>query len=298
VRALGYALAEAGASLWRGRRSGALAIITIAAGLAVLGLFLVAAGNLQHLVQRWSAAAELSVYLDDEVSAADRIAIEQVLDASAIVEDRVHVSKAEAYSRFRAEFADLAPAAESLAGNPFPASYEIGLRPDVATGSQVEELAARLARLSGVIDVRYDQQWLARLLLVIRAVEVTGLAIVLVLVMAAALTVGNVVRLAAYTRRDELEIMQLVGAPYAYVRGPLVAEGVVQGGIGAVVAIALLAAGFAAGRLWWNEAIVGAFGGEGLRFLPWPVIAVLLAGGMGVGCLGGIIAARSVREGS
>jgi cell division transport system permease protein len=150
--------------------------------------------------------------------------------------------------------------------------------------------------MPGVSDVRYDRQWLARLLLVRRAVEATGLMIVGVLVLAAALTVGNVVRLAAYARRDEIEIMQLVGAPYAYVRGPLIAEGLLQGGLGALVALALLAGGFAAGQFWWDEALTVALEMEGLRFLPWPLVAVLVAGGMGVGCAGGVIAARSVRD--
>ena len=66
-----------------------------------------------------------------------------------------------------------------------------------------------------------------------------GLVIVALLAVAAAMTVANVVRLAAYARRDEIEIMQLVGAPFAFIRGPFVAEGILQGGAGALVAIVL-----------------------------------------------------------
>ena len=74
-----------------------------------------------------------------------------------------------------------------------------------------------------------------------------GVIIVALLAIASALTVANVVRLAAHARRDEIEIMQLVGAPLAYVRGPLVLEGVMQGGAGAIVAIVALGA-FAVAR--------------------------------------------------
>ena len=73
------------------------------------------------------------------------------------------------------------------------------------------------------------------------------------LAVAAALTVANVVRLAAYARRDEIEIMQLVGAPFAFIRGPFVAEGVLQGGAGALVAIVLLWAIFLVGRAWYGQ---------------------------------------------
>ena len=69
-----------------------------------------------------------------------------------------------------------------------------------------------------------------------------------VLTLAAALTVANVVRLALHARRDELEIMQLVGAPQVYIRGPFVMEGVLQGGLGALAALAALAMTFLALR--------------------------------------------------
>ena len=76
--------------------------------------------------------------------------------------------------------------------------------------------------------------------------------------LAAALTVANVVRLAAYARRDEIEIMQLVGAPFAYVRGPFIAEGVLQGGAGALAGLLLLWIGFAVAKAWWAACVRGA----------------------------------------
>ncbi len=115
------------------------------------------------------------------------------------------------------------------------------------------------------------------------------------LALAAALTVANVVRLAAYARRDEIEIMQLVGAPLPYIRGPFVAEGVLQGGAGALLAIALLGVVFAAGRARYGQLAADALGVGSLSFLPAELLAVLLGGGMLLGCLGGLIVARGVR---
>ena len=111
------------------------------------------------------------------------------------------------------------------------------------------------------------------------------------LTIAAALTVANVVRLALYARRDEIDIMQLVGAPQAYVRGPFVMEGVLQGGIGALVALA----GARRGVLRAARALSAAAGGGAQRlvvhFLPVELCVLLVAGGMAVGCLGGLVAA-------
>jgi cell division transport system permease protein len=114
------------------------------------------------------------------------------------------------------------------------------------------------------------------------------------LVIASALTVANVVRLAAAARRDEIDIMELVGAPFAFVRGPFVVEGVLQGGIGALVAVIALWASFAAVRARYGDFASGVLGGSPLTFLPLPVWLSMVAGGMLLGCLGGYVVARRV----
>ena len=119
-----------------------------------------------------------------------------------------------------------------------------------------------------------------------------GFGLGLLLTVAAALTVANVVRLALYARRDEIEIMQLVGAPQAYIRGPFVMEGVLQGGIGAVLALAGLAAAFFALRARYLVPFASAINLSTVRFLSVELCLLMVAGGMAVGCLGGFVAAR------
>ena len=112
-----------------------------------------------------------------------------------------------------------------------------------------------------------------------------------VLVVAAALTVANVVRLALYARREELEIMDLVGAPQAYVRGPFIMEGVLQGGVGALIALVALAAVFFALRGRYLVPLASAMNVSSIHFLPGQLCVALVVGGMAVGCLGGLVAA-------
>jgi cell division transport system permease protein len=246
MHALRYAFEEAAASLWRGRHSGLLSTATIAVALFVLGVFLLATSNLERLSREWSRTAELSVYLDDEATPEDRSAIERLVAPGVLVAGHEYVSKAEALKRFKQTFADLATQTDSLEGNPMPASYEVRLNASATAPGPVEELAARLRQSPGVADVRYDREWLDRLLSAVTVIRGVGLALSAILTIAAALTVANVVRLALHARRDEVEIMQLVGAPTVYIRGPFVMEGVLQGGIGAIAALALLAALFLA----------------------------------------------------
>ena len=291
MRALRYALDEAFTSLWRGRQAGLLSTVTIALALSVLGGFLVVTANLERLGSEWSQAAELSVYLKDDVTAADRGSIETVLAPSDLIAAHQYVSKADALARFKQTFGDLAASVDGVGGNPLPASLEVRLRPGPGVSAAVDGLAARLRPMAGVADVRYDRQWLTRVLSGINVIRGVGLVLGSVLAIAAALTVANVVRLALYARREELEIMNLVGAPQAYVRGPFVMEGVLQGGIGALLALVALGAAFFALRARYLLPLASALNISSIHFLPLELCGVLVAGGMAVGCLGGLFAA-------
>lgn len=295
MRALKYFFTEAAASLWRGRSAAILAILTIAVGLFVLGLFLALNTNLQRLVGRWTESAELSVYVKDDVTPDQLRLVDDLVAQSGLAAHREYVSKAQAAARFNQDFPDLAGAAQRLDTNPFPASIEVRLKPDArSSGAAVDNLAAALGGLGGVADVRYDRRWLARLNTVVRFLRGIGLIIIVVLAVASALTVANVVRLAAAAREDEIKIMELVGAPIAYVRGPFVVEGILQGGTGALLAMVLLWGLFAAGRARYGQAAADSIGLGTITFLPFHLALAIVAGGMLLGCLGGLIVARRV----
>jgi cell division transport system permease protein len=89
--------------------------------------------------------------------------------------------------------------------------------------------------------------------------------------------------------------MQLVGAPFAFIRGPFVAEGILQGGAGGLVAIVLLWAVFVAGRARFGQLAAEGLGLGALTFLPAQLWLMLLVGGMLLGCIGGLVVARNVR---
>jgi cell division transport system permease protein len=288
MRALRYAFDEAVASMWRGRQSGALSMATIALALFVLGAFLIVTANLERLGTEWSSSADMSVYLTDSLTPADRSAIEGAL-AGDVVAGRVYVSKTDALARFRRTFADLASGMEGLGDNPLPASYEVTLR--TGADAAIDALVARVRQLPGVADVRYDRQWLSRLLSAVGLIRGIGLALGVLLAAGAALTVANVVRLALFARRDEIDIMQLVGAPQVYIRGPFVMEGTLQGGLGATVALLALGVAFFALRARYLLPLAAAINLSSVRFLPLEMCLWLVLGGMVVGCLGGLVAA-------
>jgi cell division transport system permease protein len=272
-----------------------MAALTAGASLFVLGLLLLVGASAGSLLARWSAAAELSVYLADGATPIERAAIERAIAASGLAAGLSYVPAEEALRRFRQQFPDLAAAAASLPANPLPASYDVQLRPDRARDAGVDRLAGQVRQMAGVSDVRYDRRWIDRLLTIVGALRSAGGVLAAILALAACLTITAVVRLALHARREEIEIMQLVGAPLAYIRGPFVVEGTLLGLAGALAALAGLGALYWFGRAPLVDATAGLVALDDLRFLTAAPVAALLAGGAAIGCLGGLLAARTAR---
>ena len=266
-------------------------MLAIALALVVLGVLLMLTSNAEQLLSRWTSASEFSVYLADTTTSEQRGALESVIDQSGVSAGREDVSKAQALTRFRKEFAELANLAEGFGDNPFPASIEVRVGQGAERDGRVDALVKQVVQLPGVVDVRYDRDWLARVGTALATVRAAGLALALLMGLAAAVTVATVVRLGLLARHDEIEIMELVGAPLTYIRGPFVAEGFLQGGIGAILAIVFLWLSQALANAWWGTELRALFDGEALRFLPVRLSAVLILGGMLVGSTGGLAAA-------
>jgi cell division transport system permease protein len=292
---VGYAFEEAWISLRRSAKSAVISIGTIAIAFVTLGGFLLVSVNVQQAIDRWLEAAELSVYLGDAATEEQRANIEAYLVRQPAVVAVEFISKAHAIERFRADFPELAAEVSSLSDNPFPSAFEVRLQTGSAAEAQADELARGLGALDGVADVRYDRRWLARLLAIVTGAQVAGGIAAGVLMLGAAFTVAAVVRLSLHARRDELEIMQLVGAPFSYIRGPSIVEGLLLGGIGATVAFLAVGLLFMMVGRWLGPDLAGLTGGAELRFLGFREGAILLLGGLAVGAGAGALASRAVR---
>jgi cell division transport system permease protein len=237
----------------------------------------------------------MSVYLLDTASSEERLALETFLKAQQGVAAVEYVSKERAIERFRSDFPELRDVTDGVGENPFPPALEVRLRPSSAGDAEADALARDVAAYPGVGDVRYDRKWLARLVGLVSTARYAGGLVAAILMLGAAFTVAAVVRLSLYARRDELEIMQLVGAPFGYIRGPAIVEGLLLGGIGAAVALAGIAVLYStlAGSIGPN--LAGLAGAAPLRFLGPSEFAIILLGGIGVGAAAGMVASRSVR---
>jgi len=295
VSVLAYSIDEALASLRRSGKSAAVSVGTIAIAFVTLGGFLLVSVNIQDVLDRWLEAAEISVYLQDTATSDQRAALQDFLRARPEVAAVEYVSNERALQRFRKDFPELADVTSSLSQNPFPSALEVRLRGDDG-GATAETLAREVSARSGVADVQFDRTWLARLLGVVNAARLAAALVAGVLMLGAAFTVGAVVRLSLYARRDELEIMALVGAPFSYIRGPFVIEGLLLGGLGAAVALVVVGVLYSFAGQSLGSNLAGLAEDGQLRFLGYAEIVLMLIGGIVVGAAAGTLASRAAHR--
>ncbi len=287
LRALAYFLEEALTSLLRSRLISALSIGTIGVSLFVLGAFLTVASNLNAVVARWTQKVQVTVYLRDDAEPRARALLRERLHEDAAVASFDAVGRDEALARFRALFRDLRTLPDDLGENPFPESIEITLKPERQSADEVRRLAAELQAAPGVEEVHYDLLWIQRLATAVRLVRGLGGVLGGILALAGVFTISNVIRLTVYARQDELDIMRLVGATRAYVRGPFVVEGMLQGGLGGLLAVGLL---YVSIRVFTTDVLAASdLLGRSSVLLPAEVCLVLVLGGMAVGLVGSLV---------
>jgi cell division transport system permease protein len=286
LRAIAYFVTEAATSLWRSRLVNAVSVGTIAVSLFVLGAFLTVASGLGELVTRWTEKVQVIVYLDDGIEERVRASLENRLREDPAVGTIEFVSREHALARFREMFRDLSSLPEDLGENPFPASLEVTLRADRQSPAEVQRMAKAFEGAAGIREIQYDLLWIERLATGVRLVRGLGAFLGGILVLAGVFTISNVIRLTIYAREDELDIMRLVGATRAYVKGPFVTEGVIQGGLGGLVAAGLLWAALA----WLSRGLATSDLLSRAAFrLPPDVAVLLVAGGMTVGLAGSLV---------
>ena len=290
--ALATLLDEAVSGLVRARRMTVISVLVIAVSLLLVGAFLLAAENLRGLAETVRGETAVTVFLRPGATDADRAEISRIASDSRLAAKVTRVTPDEARARFSTWFRSLAAAAASLPTNPFPESLEIVLAPDAAASAALPGLLANLTAHRAAEEVQFDVEWVRRLRGAVGVARAAGGALAVVLVLGAAFTIANVVRLTILLHREEIDILRLVGAPEFLIRGPFVVGGLLQGLLGGLIALGLLGGAYRALLFWGARAPENLVALLGFRFLPPASAALLVGGGVAAGFLGGLIAVR------
>jgi len=177
-----------------------------------------------------------------------------------------------------------------LGHNPLPASIEITLDRRYRTPAELARVASATAALAGVADITSGADWVAGYVRALALVRGLAIGLGVIFVLATTLIVSNTIRLAVLSRRDELEILALVGASRSFINTPFLIEGLLQGATAGLLAWTLLYALFRVVLPEFEAGLALVLGGIEPRFFNAAESAWLCGGGAGLGLLGSGIA--------
>ena len=225
-------------------------VIIVAISLTLFGIALLAGKQVTLFGGYWSDKIEVSVFLAPKISPEQRESIGQQLRGQPVVERVFYESKQEAYERFKEQFKDSPDMVRNVSPDVLPESYRVKLR-DPAQFAQVHDLfcsgrfndRGREICNPGIESVIDQKKLVERLFALLNMLKNSFFVLAGVLGLAAVVLIAVTVRVAAFARRKETQIMKLVGASNTYIRLPFLAEGVVAGLLGTLVAFGLLRAG-------------------------------------------------------
>jgi len=271
-----------------------VAVATIATTLLVIGAFGLVLKQMGGLLEGVGEDLTVTAYLAAPLS--DRAARELATRVSTLegVASVEVVTREEALRRFESAAGDRAGLLDGLVENPLPASLEIALVPGERTREGIDRLAEALLRLPGIVEVGHGQEWVETYGRVLSGLRAVSAALGAVLALAALLIVANTIRLAVYARRDEVEILALVGASRGFIGTPFVLEGLLQGTAGALLAVALLWVVFRVAAALLATSLTFLIGHSEPVFFSGAEVAVFVLGGAVLGCVGSLSAMASV----
>jgi cell division transport system permease protein len=213
---------------------------TMAIAFLIFDAFVLVFINLSYWTEERGRLLTMSVYFKEEP---DRIVLEgvqkELLDFPGVTIKRF-ISKDDAMEDLRKQLGDEAGLLDGLTENPLPASLEITFSRDKGGGSIPLQLKRRLERIDIVDEVQYSQEWIERFRAIMEAIKIVGIVAGGLLFLAALFIITNTIKLTIYSRKEEIEILKLVGATNRFVKLPFLIEGSIQGFLGGSLALMLL----------------------------------------------------------
>ena len=289
---LAYFVRETLISLRRNLLMTIAGIITVAISLFLFGGILLVSAVVDHGTQQWKHGIELEIFMKTDATPTEVKVINDALKADPNVKTFKYLNHDDAYAIFKKDFADQPALVESTKPSDLPESFRV----EPLRAELTEPLDIAYKDRPNVATVITAAQQIKRLLTATRWIRLAFISMASVLLASSLFLIVNTIRLATFARRREIEVMKLVGASNWFVRVPFMAEGLVQGAIGA---------GFAFGLVWALKIIIANLLSNQHTLLStfrvtsadaFGIGMIVLAIGAGIGVIGSIVGLRRFLE--
>ena len=234
----GYIVKEGFGGLRKATLSSFVAVTIICIALSLLSFFLIITSNVSRVIEDIRSRVELEAFLDKSLDVESSKKIQASIAQIDGVDSTHFISKTEAAGILKKIMGedDIFDLVES---NPLPASFKIRLRPEFRNMKSAASIAQQLEQIDGIEDVSYQKELLQVLDEKIETYHYISLGLGCIAALAAILLVSNTIKLSIYSNRDLIKTMKLVGATNAFIAGPFLMEGIIQGVLGSALAVGI-----------------------------------------------------------
>jgi cell division transport system permease protein len=263
-----------------------ITISIISVCLFLVGSYLLLSYNLQGAVSTWKTEVRINVYLRDGFPEEDLLTLQDRISFLSEVHSVAFISQEQALEEFRGMLGDNKELVEGLDRNPLPASLRITPSDAHRNLEGVRSILTAIGDDPLVEDVQYGKEWLNRLDRVLALLHIGAIVLGLALSLAAVFIISNTIKITVMARKDELDIMRLVGATESFIRLPFLVEGIIQGLAGSILSLGLLSVLHRFLAMRAEQPILRILHLDSILFLPHIAIISILASGMLIGGLG------------
>ncbi|GAA3347820.1 permease-like cell division protein FtsX [Amorphoplanes nipponensis] len=234
-----YVLNEVLVGLWRNVTMTIAMIITMSVSLTMLGASVLMYMQVDQMKNYYYGEIEVSIFLREDVTDAQRATIEQAITSSPLVAEKVYETREQAFEKFKVLWRDSPDFVKSVTPDSLPESWRVKLKDP----EQYEAFHAQIEGTPGIQDIVDQRELLDKVFKIFNAIQVGALVVAGFMALAALLLVGNTIQVAAYSKRREVAVMKLVGASNWFIQAPFVLEAVVAGLIGAILGFVFIFVG-------------------------------------------------------
>ena len=217
-----------------------ITIVTIALSILVVSTFALFFENTSRVIDSWNQGFRLMAYLGEGFTPSMLPGLTAKIQAMDEAGEIRFIPKEEGLALLKQDMKNRSAFLETLEENPLPHALEIRMKRSASEWDQITAFAKAVEQLPQVADVEYGQRWLGRFLSLFNLFKITGYAMSSLFFLIALFITANTVRLALYSRRQEVEIMRLVGATDRFIITPFYIQGLIQGTLGGIVGLSIL----------------------------------------------------------
>jgi len=215
----------------------AITVVTIGLSILIISSFSLFFINTNALLNSWKQGIRVLVYLKSDASDANRLDLRYQLQQLEDIQDLTFISKETALDKLKNQMRNQSALLENLKKNPLPDAFEIRIADASRELNAVAALAEKIKTFQQVAEVEYGQHFIARFSHIINIFKFVGYALGGLFFVATLFIIANTIRLVLYSRREEIEIMRLVGATDRFITAPFYIEGLLLSALGATLGV-------------------------------------------------------------